>query len=65
MSDRLCSRCKNHYVGKGWMCWSGNKSLGFCRWDAEPHPMAKVYRRKRGKTVSYRDAVRIMKGGAE
>ena len=27
----LCSKCKKHFVGKGWFCWSGNKrSIPHC-----------------------------------
>ena len=65
MSDRMCNRCENHYIGKGWWCWSGNKSLGFCRYNAEPHPLAKIYRHKQGASVSYRDVLRILKGGSD
>lgn len=53
----LCTECKNHYVRGGWHCWSGNKTLGFCRPNATPHPKAKhwKYSYKNGTSVEYKD----------
>lgn len=66
MDDVLCGECKNHYRRGGWNCWSGNKALGFCRQNEEPHPKAKYwnYGYKNGKVVEFRDIVGIAgKGG--
>lgn len=57
MADVLFGECKNHYVRGGWHCWSGNKSLGLCRQNETPHPLAKYwnYAYKRGKVVVFKD----------
>ena len=55
MTPAICTKCDNHYVGGGWHCWSGNKSLGFCRPNATPHPKAKHYKPGCDKAVALRD----------
>lgn len=53
----LCGECKNKYIRGGWHCWSGNKCLGLCRQNENPHPLARYwnYRYKRGKAVRFCD----------
>lgn len=64
MTDMLCVECKNHYQRGGWHCWSGNKSLGFCFPNEEPHELAKYWNPayKSGKIVQFRDIGRIRIG---
>ena len=64
MTSSLCSKCKNHYVRGGWHCWSGNKLLGFCRFNSTPHPHAKHwnYAYKNGRTVEYQDIGSVKDG---
>ena len=65
MADVLCGECKNHYRRGGWHCWSGNKSLGLCRQNEQPHPLARYwnYKYKRGKVVAFCDIESIKKAG--
>lgn len=62
MDERACGSCKNHYVRGGWHCWSGNKSLGYCKWNGTPHPKAKhwkyTYQTGRSIIVNYEDIAR-------
>ena len=62
MADAICTKCNNHYVSGGWHCWSGNKSLGFCRPNATPHPKAKHYKPGFGKAVELKDIRRHNNG---
>ena len=55
MMTAICTKCDNHYVRGGWYCWSGNKSLGFCRPNTTPHPKAKHYKPNLGKAVALQD----------
>ena len=55
MTPAICTKCDNHYVRGGWYCWSGNKSLGFCRPNATPHPKARHYKPQLGKSVALQD----------
>lgn len=55
MTSAICTKCDNHYVRGGWCCWSGNKSLGFCRPNTTPHPKAKHYNSKHHKTVAFQN----------
>lgn len=39
-----CVGCQNRYVGKGWICWSGNKkSLSKCD-DGKPKKGRVIYK---------------------
>lgn len=44
-----CTKCKYHYIGKGYFCWSGNKSLGYCR-NGKPTKNRRTYRVKTKKS---------------
>ena len=55
MTPAICTKCDNHYVRGGWYCWSGNKSLGFCRPNTNPHPKAKHYKIGFGKAVAFQN----------
>ena len=47
----ICSKCKNHYLGKGYHCWSGNKSLNLCNFNGLLDKKAKVYGKSKFTTL--------------
>ncbi len=45
-----CANCKHRYLGRGWICWSGNKlTLDRCN-NGNPNKSRVVY--KDGKTAT-------------
>lgn len=45
-----CTNCKHRYLGRGWICWSGNKlTLDRCN-NGNPNKSRVVY--KDGKTAT-------------